>query len=379
MKLMALLRRSAQMERPIDLILANYVYEHVEDNTQRVVRYRNVFPVGQVFSWDEVGHFNTTQFMTMHAAVYRTDVLEKLGLEAPDTMQDVVDMLPELQMRGLNFYYPTAGMRAMRNFHGTTPLLVQNGGALYSGSAQDGTTFGSEASVKGFTTLTDLFTVYNMPVDVDNFYQHFRNGDLPIGICDFGMYNLIANAAPELAGSWDISVVPGTVQADGTIDRSTCGCAESTVIFKSNEDRQAKAWEFIKWWSSTDVQAEFGQTIQICNGDEYLWPTANTEAFAQLPLDSDHKQVILEFASNVVDVARVPGTYMLEREMSNAFNSIVVDGDNAQTRIDSAVKVIDREMERKLEEFGYTDSDGNTVREYVIPDIDRVKTILGRE
>ena len=325
------------------------------------------------------GVYSMPETMNFWVLVYRTDVLEKLGLEAPDTMQDVVDMLPELQMRGLNFYYPTAGMRAMRNFHGTTPLLVQNGGALYSGSAQDGTTFGSEASVKGFTTLTDLFTVYNMPVDVDNFYQHFRNGDLPIGICDFGMYNLIANAAPELAGSWDISVVPGTVQADGTIDRSTCGCAESTVIFKSNEDRQAKAWEFIKWWSSTDVQAEFGQTIQICNGDEYLWPTANTEAFAQLPLDSDHKQVILEFASNVVDVARVPGTYMLEREMSNAFNSIVVDGDNAQTRIDSAVKVIDREMERKLEEFGYTDSDGNTVREYVIPDIDRVKTILGRE
>ena len=325
------------------------------------------------------GVYSMPETMNFWVLIYRTDVLEKLGLEAPDTMQDVVDMLPELQMRGLNFYYPTAGMRAMRNFHGTTPLLVQNGGALYAGIAQDGTTFGSEASVKGFTTLTDLFTVYNMPVDVDNFYQHFRNGDLPIGICDFGMYNLIANAAPELAGSWDISVVPGTVKDDGTIDRSTCGCAESTVIFKSNADREAKAWEFIKWWSSTEVQAEFGQTIQTCNGDEYLWPTANVEAFAQLPVDTAHKQVILEFASNVVDVARVPGTYMLEREMSNAFNSIVVDGDNAQTRIDNAVKVIDREMERKLEEFGFTDSDGKTVKEYVIPDMDRVKEILGRE
>ena len=322
--------------------------------------------------------YSMPETMNFWVLVYRTDVLDKLGLEVPDTIQDVVDMLPELQMRGLNFYYPTAGMRAMRNFHGTTPLIVQNGGALYSGKAQEGTTIGSEASVNGFTTLTDLFTVYDMPIDIDNFYQHFRNGDIPIGICDYGTYNLISNAAPELAGSWDISIVPGTEQPDGSIDRSTCGCAESTVIFKSNEEREAKAWEFIKWWSSTPVQSEFGQTIQITYGDEYLWTTANVEAFAQLPVDNAHKEVILQFAKNVIDVARVPGTYMLEREMSNAFNAIVVDGDSAQSRIDEAVKVIDREMKRKLEEFGYIDSEGNTIQDYVIPDINSIKVILGR-
>lgn len=323
--------------------------------------------------------YSMPETMNFWVLVYRTDVLEKLGLDVPDTIQDVVDMLPELQMRGLNFYYPTAGMRAMRNFHGTTPLIVQNGGALYSGRAQDGTTLGSEASVKGFTMLTDLFTVYDLPVDIDNFYQHFRNGDIPIGICDYGTYNLISNAAPELAGSWDISIVPGVLQADGSIDRSTCGCAESTVIFRSSEEREAKAWEFIKWWSSTPVQAEFGQTIQITYGDEYLWTTANVEAFAQLPLDTAHKEVILQFAKNVVDVARVPGTYMLEREMSNAFNSIVVDGKSAQSRVDEAVKVIDREMKRKLEEFGYIDSDGSTLKDYIIPDMESMRVILGRD
>ena len=270
-------------------------------------------------------------------------------------------------------------MIAMRNFHGTTPLLVQNGGALYSGVAQDGTTLGSEASVKGFTELTDLFTVYNMPVNIDNFYQHFRNGDLPIGIADLGAYNLLKNAAPELEGSWEISIVPGTLQANGTVDRSTCGCAESTVIFKSDSEREAQAWEFVQWWSSSEVQAEFGQTMQITYGDEYFWNTANVEAFAQLPIDHDDKQVILEFTKNVIDVARVPGTYMLEREMSNAFNSIVVDGESAQSRIDEAVKTINREIDRKLEEFGFIDSEGNVIEYYNIPSIESVKEILGRE
>ena len=322
--------------------------------------------------------FSMPETMNFWVLVYRTDVLDKLGLEVPDTIQDVIDLLPELQMRGLNFYYPTAGMTAMRNFHGTTPLIVQNGGALYTGRAQDGTTLSSEASVDGFTMLTDLFTIYDLPVDVANFYQHFRNGDIPIGICDYGTYNLISNAAPELAGSWDISISPGVVKEDGSVDRSTCGCAESTVIFKSDETREAKAWEFVKWWSSTEIQAEFGQTMQITYGDEYLWVTANVEAFAQLPLDNAHKQVVLEFAKNVVDVARVPGTYMLEREMSNAFNSIVINGDTAQSRLDEAVKVIDREIIRKLEEFGYIDSNGNTIKDYVIPSIDSIKVILGR-
>ncbi len=323
--------------------------------------------------------YSMPETMNFWVLYYRTDTLEKLGLEVPKTMDEVIDMLPELQMRGLDFYYPASGMLLMRNFHGTTPLIVQNGGSLYYDTADKGTALGEEEAVAGFTALTDLFTVYDMPVNIDNFYQHFRNGDMPIGIADYSVYNLLTNAAPELSSSWEIAVAPGTLNEDGTINSSTCGCAEGTVIFKSDSEREQKAWEFVKWWSSTDVQAEFGQTLQITYGDEYMWPTANMEAFAQLPWDTDDKEVIMEFAKNVVDVARVPGTYLLEREMSNAFNDIVVNGDNEQTRIDEAVKTINREFDRKLEEFGYIDSEGNVLKEYKIPTIESVKEILGRE
>lgn len=324
------------------------------------------------------GIYSMPETMNFWVLYYRSDVLEKLGLEVPKTMDDVIDMLPELQMRGLDFYYPTAGMLQMRNFHGTTPIIMQNGGSLYNQNASSGTALGNEESVNGFTKLTDLFTIYDLPVNVDNFYQHFRNGDMPIGIADYATYNLLTNAAPELSSSWEIALIPGTVQEDGSIDRSTCGCAESTVIFKSNEEREAQAWEFIKWWSSTEIQATFGQTIQITYGDEYMWSTANMEAFAQLPWESNARQVIQETAKNVVDIARVPGTYLLEREMSNTFNDIVVNGDNEQTRIDKAVKTINREFERKLEEFGYNDSEGNVIKEYEIPTIDTVRKLLNR-
>ena len=325
------------------------------------------------------GIYSMPETMNFWVLFTRTDVMEKLGLEIPETMDDVIGMLPELQMRGLNFYYATAGMTSMRNFHGTTPLLVQNGGALYHATAAEGTALGTRESVAGLTALTDLFTIYNLPVNVDNFYQHFRNGDLPIGIADFGAYNLIRNAAPELDGSWKISLIPGTVQPDGTIDRTTCGCADSTVIFNSTEEREQMAWEFVRWWSSTEVQAEFGRTVQVTYGDEYLWATANLEAFAQLPWETADKQVILEAARNVIDVARVPGTYMLEREISNAFNDITVNGANEQTRIDKAVKTINREIRRKLEEFGFLDASGNVTEEYRIPTVESVRILLERD
>ncbi|MBQ9140937.1 MAG: extracellular solute-binding protein [Lachnospiraceae bacterium] len=325
------------------------------------------------------GVYAMPETMNFWVLFYRSDILDKLGLEVPNTMQDVIDMLPELQMRGLNYYQPVSGMLAMRNFHGTTPLIHQYGGSLYSETAQEGTAFGSAEAIDGFTFLTDLFTIYNMPINIDNFYQHFRNGDMPIGVADYAVYNLMTNAAPELKNSWEIALVPGVEQADGTVDRTTCGNAESCVIFKSDTSREAQAWEFVKWWSSTEVQAEFGQTLQITYGSEYMWTTANMEAFMQLPWDSQDKQTIREQMAEVIDVARVPGTYLLEREISNAFNDIVVNGDTAQMRIDKAVKTINREIDRKLEEFEYIDSDGNTVEEYRIPTIDSIRELLGRE
>lgn len=324
------------------------------------------------------GIYSMPETLNFWVLFYRTDILDKLGLSVPETMDDVIDLLPELQMRGLNFYYATAGMTSMRNFHGTTPLLVQHGGSLYGATAAEGTALGSRASVDGFTALTDLFTIYNMPVNVDNFYQHFRNGDLPLGIADFGAYNMIRNAAPELEGSWKIALIPGTRQSDGSIDRTTCGCADATVIFHNTPEREDMAWQFMRWWSSTEVQAEFGRTVQVTYGDEYLWATANLEAFARLPWDTADKNIILAAAKNVVDVARVPGTYLLEREMSNAFNDITVNGANEQTRLDKAVKTIDREIKRKLEEFGFIDADGNVIEEYRIPTVESVSILLDR-
>ena len=82
-ELMALLRTAPQLDRPLDLIICNYVYEHTLDNTQKYMRFRKVIPIGRPFAWDELGHLNAGQFVTMHAAIYRTDVLRRSGVHLP--------------------------------------------------------------------------------------------------------------------------------------------------------------------------------------------------------------------------------------------------------------------------------------------------------
>nr|WP_314640371.1 glycosyltransferase [uncultured Olsenella sp.] len=67
----------------VDLIISNYVYEHVEDGSSHVVNYRSVLPVGRAFGWNDIRHFKMAQNLLMHALCYRTDVLRDGGVPMP--------------------------------------------------------------------------------------------------------------------------------------------------------------------------------------------------------------------------------------------------------------------------------------------------------
>ena len=82
-KVMDTLRRFAASERPVDLVIANYVYEHVEDDTRKVMKYTNVFPKEKAFTWDQIGRFGVSQYLLMHSVIYRTQLLRDCGLELP--------------------------------------------------------------------------------------------------------------------------------------------------------------------------------------------------------------------------------------------------------------------------------------------------------
>ena len=82
--IMRYLRRQSELKDPTDLVIANYVYEKVHEGTRTVMNYRNVFPRGREFTWDEVGHFGQSQYLLMHSVIYRTDLLRDCGLKLPE-------------------------------------------------------------------------------------------------------------------------------------------------------------------------------------------------------------------------------------------------------------------------------------------------------
>ena len=67
----------------VDMLVCNYVYEHVEDNTTLTVRYTNVFPQNRLFDWVHVRHFRPDQNLLMHSVMYRTEVLRQCGMVLP--------------------------------------------------------------------------------------------------------------------------------------------------------------------------------------------------------------------------------------------------------------------------------------------------------
>lgn len=328
---------------------------------------KSYYPEGMLIpATVQEGVYALPDTMNFWVMFYRRDILERLELPVPNTIDEVRSYLPELQRKGMNFFYPTAGMEGMKIFAGTMPIIYQNDGRFY-GETIDRTLLNENSAIQGMRELTELFTIYNAPYDVPSFYQQFRDGSIPIGISDYYMYNLILNAAPEIQNQWEIALVPGVKNDSGEIERWSAGGAESNIMFRDSDKKEA-AWEFLKWWASTDVQIAFGNALQITYGKEYMWNTANIEAYNGLPWSQDHKEVIFAQADWITEVPRVPGSYMLERELSNAYNSIVLDGENLRTAIDLASKRINRETERKLEEFGYL-KNGELIDPYLNPEL----------
>lgn len=325
------------------------------------------------FLYDD-GVYALPQQVNFWVLFYRKDILNSLGLEVPDTLEDVRQMLPTLQTYGMNFFYPTAGMGGTKTFDGTLPLIMQSGGSIY-GDTLGATTLDSEEALAGFRELTELFTIYALPVDSGSgFYQRFRDGTMPIGISNLWTYNTLANAAPELNGLWDIAVIPGLQGADGSVSRWTTGTMKGMGIMADTEMPE-ESWEFLKWWSSAETQSAYANMMFRTYGQDCLWTSANSEAFSRLPIRASHKEVILEQMSWMKDAPWCLGTYMVERELSNAFLSVVVDGVDARRALDMAVKRIDRETFRKLEEFGYY-KDGEMVRTYKTPDAALIERLI---
>lgn len=75
---------SSDWEELPDLFICNYIYDHLYEGTTKEMGYRNVFPDGKMCGWNEIGHFSPSQYLVMHALIFRTEVLRASGVKLPE-------------------------------------------------------------------------------------------------------------------------------------------------------------------------------------------------------------------------------------------------------------------------------------------------------
>jgi len=280
----------------------------------------------------------TQSFMVMF---YRTDVLEQLGLTPPDTWEDMLSMLPTLQEKGMSVYYPT------KEF--VTPFY-QHGAEFYSTDGLQVTMESKEGQL-AFQHWTDFFTKSDLPKEVPAFFNHFRFGDMPIGIADFNTYIQLTVAAPEIMGRWKMAPLPGVRNEAGEVVRWSTQMTSAGMIMEKSENKE-QAWKFLDWWTSTQVQGRFASDIESFAGIEFRWSPANMEALHYVPWPEEDMKVLAEQGKWGKNVPYVPGYYMLGREMDFAWNNTVLKGMPPKEALGKASRSLQREMTRKQQELG---------------------------
>ena len=311
------------------------------------------------------GVYGIPETQGLNVMFYRKDILEYLTLPVPKTWPQVVSMLSILQSYQMNFYHPLGSDSSYKNYSSTTPFIYGYGAEVF---AEDGlsTVLTNENVIQAIKYMTDLYNVYNLPLQVSSFFESFRSGTLPIGIGSLDMYLQLKYAAPELAGQWGICPVPGfDTDGNGEAESWTTAYGKSSILFASST-MQEQGWEFIKWWNSTSTQTEYLQNIKMCLGEKYLVIPANVDALNNSNWDQEIKSQVTLAAKWSRIPAVTPGSYIVEREFSNIWNKVVIDKMDVRIAVSKSIDVVNRELRRKFEEFGYI-ADGEVVKVYVVP------------
>ena len=297
---------------------------------------------------------------------YRSDILSEYGIDPAtdlNTWDGLLNCLPTFQRNYLEvgLILPvmtstggTTQVSAITEPGNTFAMLLLQQGLNYYNEEQTKTTFDTQEAVNAFDTWTKFYTTYSFQQTYDAFTR-FRTGDMPVVIQNYTFYNQLSVAAPEIKGCWGFQPVPGTVQEDGTINHAANSNGSGAIIFTKAADQEG-AWDFIKWFTSTDAQVKYGNNIESILGTMGRYATANEEALQQLSWTTSEVNLLLDQLNSQVEIPIIPASYGVTRNVMNAFRAVVNDYDNARDTLFWYNKDINDEITRKLEDLGLYDN-----------------------
>lgn len=77
------LREQTGTDKVLDMLICNFVYDKEGEKRKKVMNYRHILPVNQLFTWEDCHHFAKGHYILMHSVIFRTKLLKECGLQLP--------------------------------------------------------------------------------------------------------------------------------------------------------------------------------------------------------------------------------------------------------------------------------------------------------
>ena len=335
----------------------NYAMRNaVEDLTQfadfdEVVKpfYQSVLDPLTYNNGEKTGIYGLPETQDFLMLFYRTDIMEELGLPIPQTWDELIAQLPTIQGESLTVGVPFPDVGNVDTGVFNT-LVYQNGGEIYAENGKR-TVIDNEAGVAAFELYTSLYNDYGLPTIYDP-PSRFRSGEMPMVISSYSLYNTLSISAPEIRGLWDFTLVPGTKQADGSIDRTAHTGGLCCLMIKTDDEKvRSNAWEFMKWWTSADAQVRFGREMESVLGTSGRYQTANRDALGQLGWSTKQLKVLQEQMAQTHGFPEIAGGYSTTRHITNAIRRVITAKEDKRETLMNYARTINEEIRIKRQEF----------------------------
>ncbi len=295
---------------------------------------------------------------------YRKDIFVDLGLELPQTWDDMYDLIRVFSENNMEIGFNTGLL---------TTFMYQKGENWYRGDniASEGmsTNLDCDVALDSFKTMCDLFTQYRQPYTFD-FANRFRTGEMPMGIADYTLYNQLTVFAPEIKGLWEFVQLPGTrrtaTDENGEeyvyIDHTVPASVGAMMILKASDNIRA-SWNYLRWWVSEETQSRFGNEQVAIIGTAAKYATANVEALKAQSWSSNEKRNLSQQFDSLRGTPMTPGNYIVARNQNFAFLKVYNEDATPSEALQSYITDINKELSRKRDEYDFRTYD-ETMEEY---------------
>lgn len=328
---------------PVDFALRNAAADLTQFEDFEEIAARFSPNAVEPFTYDG-GVYAMPETMTFPMLFYRTDIMADLGIDVTklETWDGVIEILALLQAKNMNFALPSAtGSYSM--------FLYQMNGNYYTADSK-ASALDTKVALDAFEYWTSFYKLYGLPVDY-SFENRFRTGEMPIGVADYTTYNLLSISAPEIKGKWAMIPLPGIEQEDGTVNNVSPITVQGCMMLESS-DNKAAAWEFIKWWTSADIQYQFGEQLEAVMGAAARYNTANIEALMRFSWTGKDRQAIETQINILRGIPQIPGGYFTERNLNFAKLAVINNDTNPREALMEYSDDITEEITIKRKEFG---------------------------